>query len=570
MTMMSGAQMVVRTLEDLGVEHLFGYPGGAVLDIYDALLESKKIKHILGRHEQGVAHAADGYARATGKVGVCLVTSGPGATNTVTSIATAYMDSIPMVVITGQVFTPLIGSDAFQEVDTVGITRPIVKHSYLCQSALDIPKYIRQAFYLASTGRPGPVVVDIPKDCVRPSALFEYPEADGPVKLRSYNPTRQGHRGQVKRAANMIAESVKPVMLVGGGALLSGAQDEIRSIAKHFNLPVTATLMGMGVYPGSDRQFLGMLGMHGTYEANHAMHNADIVFAVGCRFDDRVTNNLAKFCPNAKIIHIDIDPASISKTVTADIPIVGDAKTVLNQFSEAIGEFSLKENKAAMASWWNEIEKWRQVNCLSYRKDPELIQPQEIIEAVRRATDGKAIIATDVGQHQMFTALYYKFEEPRQFLTSGGLGTMGYGFPAAIGAKVGCPDTDVCLFTGDGSFQMNIQELSTCLEFGIPVKIFILDNHTLGMVRQWQRMFYKGHISSTNLNSNPDFVALAKAYGHEGFRVTDPKELDAAVAKALSMKDRLVIVDIVCNTDAKVLPMQQGGGNMADMFLSED
>ena len=570
MTMMSGAQMVVRTLEDLGVEHLFGYPGGAVLDIYDALLESKKIKHILGRHEQGVAHAADGYARATGKVGVCLVTSGPGATNTVTSIATAYMDSIPMVVLTGQVFSPLIGSDAFQEVDTVGITRPIVKHSYLCQSALDIPKYIRQAFYLASTGRPGPVVVDIPKDCVCPSQLFEYPEQDGPVKMRSYNPTRQGHRGQVKRAANMIAKACKPIMLVGGGALLSGAHEEIRAIAKRFNMPVTATLMGMGVYPGTDRQFLGMLGMHGTFEANHAMHNADIVFAVGCRFDDRVTNNLAKFCPEAKIIHVDIDPASISKTVTADIPIVGDAKTVLNQFKEAFDEFSLQENKEAMASWWDSISAWRSTNCLGYRKDPTLIQPQEIIEAVYKATDGKAVIATDVGQHQMFTALYYKFDEPRHFLTSGGLGTMGYGFPAAIGAKVGCPDAEVCLFTGDGSFQMNIQELSTCLEFGIPVKIFILDNHTLGMVRQWQRMFYKGHISSTNLNSNPDFVALAKAYGHEGIRVTAPEELDAAVAKALSMKDKLVIVDIVCNTDAKVLPMQQGGGNMAEMFLNED
>jgi acetolactate synthase-1/2/3 large subunit len=570
MTMMSGAQMVVRTLEDLGVEHLFGYPGGAVLDIYDALLESKKIKHILGRHEQGVAHAADGYARATGKVGVCLVTSGPGATNTVTLIATAYMDSIPMVVLTGQVFSPLIGSDAFQEVDTVGITRPIVKHSYLCQSALDIPKYIRQAFYLASTGRPGPVVVDIPKDCVRPSQLFEYPEQDGPVKMRSYNPTRQGHRGQVKRAANMIAKACKPIMLVGGGALLSGAHEEIRAIAKRFNMPVTATLMGMGVYPGTDRQFLGMLGMHGTFEANHAMHNADIVFAVGCRFDDRVTNNLAKFCPEAKIIHVDIDPASISKTVTADIPIVGDAKTVLNQFKEAFDEFSLQENKEAMASWWDSISAWRSTNCLGYRKDPTLIQPQEIIEAVYKATDGKAVIATDVGQHQMFTALYYKFDEPRHFLTSGGLGTMGYGFPAAIGAKVGCPDAEVCLFTGDGSFQMNIQELSTCLEFGIPVKIFILDNHTLGMVRQWQRMFYKGHISSTNLNSNPDFVALAKAYGHEGIRVTAPEELDAAVAKALSMKDKLVIVDIVCNTDAKVLPMQQGGGNMAEMFLNED
>ena len=570
MTMMSGAQMVVRTLEDLGVESLFGYPGGAVLDIYDALLESKKIKHILGRHEQGVAHAADGYARATGKVGVCLVTSGPGATNTVTSIATAYMDSIPMVILTGQVGTPLIGSDAFQEVDTVGITRPIVKHSYLCQCALDIPKYIRQAFYLASTGRPGPVVVDIPKDCVRPSMRFEYPEPEGEVKMRAYNPTTQGHKGQVKRAARMIAEASHPIMLVGGGAQLSGAKDEVRAIAKRFNIPVTSTLMGLGVYPSTDRQFLGMLGMHGTYEANNAMDKADLVFAVGCRFDDRVTNNLAKFCPAAKIVHIDIDPASISKTVNADLPIVGDAKIVLNQFIDAFNEFDLKENTEAMKSWWTEIEKFRHIDCLNYRHDENMIQPQEIIEAVYRATEGKAIIATDVGQHQMFTALYYKFDEPRHFLTSGGLGTMGYGFPAAIGAQVGCPDAQVCLFTGDGSFQMNIQELSTCLEYGIPVKIFILDNHTLGMVRQWQRMFYKGHISSTNLNSNPDFIALAKAYGHEGIRVEKPSELDDAVKKALSMKDKLVIVDILCNTDAKVLPMQQSGGSMSDMFLSEE
>ena len=547
MTMMSGAQMVVRTLEDLGVDRLFGYPGGAVLDIYDALLESTKIKHILGRHEQGVAHAADGYARATGKVGVCLVTSGPGATNTVTSIATAYMDSIPMVVLTGQVGTPLIGSDAFQEVDTVGITRPIVKHSYLCQCALDIPK-----------------------DCVRPSLRFEYPEQKGPVKLRSYNPTMQGHRGQVKRAAKLLAEANHPVMLIGGGAQLSGATDEVRSIAHRFNVPVTATLMGLGVYPGTDKQFLGMLGMHGTYEANLAMDKADLVFAVGCRFDDRVTNNLAKFCPAAKIVHIDIDPASISKTVNADIPIVGDAKTVLNQFIDAFNEFDLKENETAMKQWWAEIEKWRHIDCLNYRHDENLIQPQEIIEAVYKATDGKAIIATDVGQHQMFTALYYKFDEPRHLLTSGGLGTMGYGFPAAIGAKVGEPDKEVCLFTGDGSFQMNIQELSTCLEFGIPLKIFILDNHTLGMVRQWQKMFYHGHISSTNLNSNPDFIALAKAYGHEGIRIEDPKDLESGVKKALAMKDKLVIVDIVCNTDAKVLPMQQMGGSMSDMFLNED
>jgi len=570
MTMMSGAQMLVRTLEDLGVDTLFGYPGGAVLDIYDALLASKKIKHILGRHEQGVAHAADGYARATGKVGVCLVTSGPGSTNTVTSIATAYMDSIPMVVITGQVGTPLIGSDAFQEVDTVGITRPIVKHSYLCQNALDIPKYIRQAFYLAATGRPGPVVVDVPKDCVRPSQKFEYPEMTDKVRMRSYNPTRLGHRGQVKRAAKLIAEANHPVLLIGGGAQLSGASVEIKNIVERFNLPVTETLMGLGVFPENDRHFLGMLGMHGTYEANQTMDKSDLVLAVGCRFDDRVTNNLNKFCPAAKIVHIDIDPASISKTVNADIPIVGDAKTVLEQFIEVFDEAGYKENVEALKAWWGQINKWRESNCLKYEKNKDLIEPQEIIEAVYEATQGKAIVATDVGQHQMFTALYYRFDEPRHFLTSGGLGTMGYGFPAALGAKIGCPDKEVVLFTGDGSFQMNIQELSTALEFNIPIKIFILDNCTLGMVRQWQKMFYNGNISSTNLNFNPDFVAVAKAYGHEAFRVEKRSELMDTVKKAMSMKDRLVIVDIACNTDAKVLPMQQMGGSMSDMFLNEE
>lgn len=569
MTLMSGAQMLVRTLEDLGVDHLFGYPGGAVLDIYDALLDSKKIHHVLGRHEQGVAHEADGYARATGKVGVCLVTSGPGATNTVTAIATAYMDSIPLVVITGQVGTPLIGSDAFQEVDTVGITRPIVKHSYLCQSALDIPKFLRQAFYLASSGRPGPVVVDVPKDCVGPSRRFEYPE-DQSVVMRSYNPNLQGHRGQIKRAAKLLSEAKHPVLMVGGGAVTSGAAQKIRKLAHDFNLPVTSTLMGLGVFPGTDKLFIGMLGMHGTYEANEAMDKADLVLALGVRFDDRVTNNVQKFCPAAKIVHVDIDPASISKTVNADLPIVGDVDTVLAQLLETIAEQGLTNEKSELENWWKQIEQWRHLDCLRYKTDEKLIQPQDVIKSLYKATAGKAIIATDVGQHQMFVAQHYKFDEPRHLLTSGGLGTMGYGFPAAIGAKVGRPDETVCLITGDGSFQMNIQELSCCLEFNIPVKIFILDNHTLGMVRQWQRMFYRGRISSTSLNSNPDFVALAKAYGHEGFRVEDPAELDSAVKKALSLKDKLVIVDIVCNTDAMVLPMQQMRGSMGDMFLNED
>ena len=569
MELMSGAQMLVRTLEDLGVDRLFGYPGGAVLDIYDALLASKKIKHILARHEQGAAHMADGYARVSGKVGCALVTSGPGATNTVTAIATAYMDSIPMVVITGQVISPLIGSDAFQEVDTVGITRPIVKHSFLCQNALDIPKYLREAFYLASTGRPGPVVVDVPKDCVRPTDKFEYPPM-GEIKMRTYNPTKLGHRGQVKRAAKMLAEARRPVMMVGGGVILGNASSRVRDLAHRFNLPVTSTLMGLGAFPSTDRQFLGMLGMHGTFEANEAMDKCDLVLAIGVRFDDRVTNDVSKFCPAAKIIHIDVDPTSISKTITADIPIVGEADSVLGQFNEAISELQLSCNTEDLEKWWSQINVWRQKKCLAYKKDKNLCQPQEVIEAVYKATDGKAIIATDVGQHQMFTALYYPFDNPRQFLTSGGLGTMGYGFPAAVGAKVAKPDEEVCLITGDGSFQMNIQELSTCFEFNIPVKIFILDNHTLGMVRQWQKLFYGGRISSTNLNYNPDFVALAKAYGHEAILVEKPCELDDAVKKALSMKDKLVIVDVLCNTDAKVMPMQKHKGGMADMFLAEE
>ncbi|MDY6321866.1 MAG: biosynthetic-type acetolactate synthase large subunit [Succinivibrio sp.] len=571
MAMMSGAQMLVRTLEDLAVEYLFGYPGGAVLDIYDALHDSQKIRHVLGRHEQGVAHAADGYARVTGKVGVCLVTSGPGATNTVTAIATAYMDSVPLVVITGQVGTPLIGSDAFQEVDTIGITRPIVKHSYLCQKATDIPKYLRQAFYLASTGRPGPVVVDVPKDCVRPSVKFEYPEPDPQgVRMRSYNPTLQGHRGQVRRAAKMLAEAKRPVLMLGGGVIASGASDKLQEIAKLFRLPVTSTLMGLGAYPGSDPQFLGMLGMHGTYEANLAMDKADLVLAFGVRFDDRVTNNLQKFCPAAKIVHTDIDPASISKTVNADIPIVGDAGIVAGQFLEAFDELKLKRDDQALDEWWGHIAKWKATNCLAYDHDPKLIKPQEVIEAVYKATKGDAVVVTDVGQHQMFAAQYWKFDQPRLFLSSGGLGTMGYGFPAALGAWVGERQKPIVLFTGDGSFQMNIQELSTCKQFHIPLKIFILDNHTLGMVRQWQMMFYRGRISWTDLNDNPDFVAVAKAYGHEGIYVEKPSELEGAVAKALSLKDKLVICDVRCDTDAKVLPMQQGGGSMSDMFMAED
>ena len=570
MAKMSGAQQLVRTLEDLGVEYLFGYPGGAVIDIYDALQHSEKIKHVLSRHEQGACHMADGYARATGKVGCALVTSGPGATNAVTAIATAYADSIPMVVLTGQVATSLIGTDAFQEVDTVGITRPIVKHSFLCKTPQDIPKFVRQAFYIASTGKPGPVVVDIPKDCVgfaSYNSVF-HPLTDDDLKMVTYNPTTQGHKGQIRRAVKQITRASRPIVLVGGGAIVGNACDNLAKFVERFDLPVASTLMGLGAYPKSSPRFLGMVGMHGTYQANNAMAQSDLIFAIGARFDDRVTNNVKKFCPNAKVIHIDIDPSAISKIIEADLPIVGDANTILGQILQMADEMGSEGEKAQLQPWWDYINGLKQFNCLSYKKSEDICHPAQVIEAICKATKGRdVIIATDVGQHQMFTALYYDFEKPRTFLTSGGLGTMGYGFPAAIGAKIAKRDTEVILITGDGSFQMNIQELSTCLEYGVPVKVFILDNHTLGMVRQWQNMFYQGRITQTNLNYNPDFVKVAQAYGHKGFVVGKPSELESTIEKALAMKDDLVVVDVICETAANVLPMQKTAGSMDEMVL---
>lgn len=570
MAKMSGAQQLVRTLEDLGVEYLFGYPGGAVIDIYDALQHSEKIKHVLSRHEQGACHMADGYARATGKVGCALVTSGPGATNAVTAIATAYADSIPMVVLTGQVATSLIGTDAFQEVDTVGITRPIVKHSFLCKTPQDIPKFVRQAFYIASTGKPGPVVVDIPKDCVgfaSYNSVF-HPLTDDDLKMVTYNPTTQGHKGQIRRAVKQITRASRPIVLVGGGAIVGNACDNLAKFVERFDLPVASTLMGLGAYPKSSPRFLGMVGMHGTYQANNAMAQSDLIFAIGARFDDRVTNNVKKFCPNAKVIHIDIDPSAISKIIEADLPIVGDANTILGQILQMADEMGSEGEKAQLQPWWDYITGLKQFNCLSYKKSEDICHPAQVIEAICKATKGRdVIIATDVGQHQMFTALYYDFEKPRTFLTSGGLGTMGYGFPAAIGAKIAKRDTEVILITGDGSFQMNIQELSTCLEYGVPVKVFILDNHTLGMVRQWQNMFYQGRITQTNLNYNPDFVKIAQAYGHKGFVVGKPSELESTIEKALAMKDDLVVVDVICETAANVLPMQKTAGSMDEMVL---
>ena len=568
MEMLSGAEMVVRALEDEGIEHIFGYPGGSVLDIYDALFENSKIEHILVRHEQAAVHMADGYARATGKVGAVLVTSGPGATNCITGIATAYMDSIPLVVLSGQVPTSLIGNDAFQETDMIGISRPVVKHSFLCKEAADIPQAIKKAFYIASTGRPGPVVVDLPKDVQNPAIKvpYQYPEE---VHLRSYNPTKSGHKGQIKRAAKLLAEARKPVMYIGGGAIAANADKQVMRIAELFSLPVTSTLMGLGAFPCSHHQFIGMLGMHGTYESNNAMHHSDLILAVGARFDDRVTNNVAKFCPDAKIIHIDIDPTSIAKIVPVDVPIVGAVDTVLDQMLDAINEMELNTDNEGLADWWEQIDGWRAQRCLSYKTETAVIKPQQVIEALYKVTDGNAIVASDVGQHQMFAALYYPFNRPRQWINSGGLGTMGFGFPAAMGAKLACPDQVVCCVTGDGSIQMNIQELSTCLQYGIPVKIIALNNRSLGMVKQWQKMFYGGRQSHSYMDSLPDFVKLAEAYGHVGIRVDHPDDLEGALEQCFALKDRLVFMDIAVDPDEHVYPMQIKFGAMNDMFLSK-
>ncbi|WP_026971489.1 acetolactate synthase 3 large subunit [Aliagarivorans marinus] len=567
MEKLSGAEMVVRSLQDQGVKHIFGYPGGSVLDIYDALFDSSDIEHILVRHEQAAVHMADGYARATGEVGTVLVTSGPGATNTITGIATAYMDSIPLVVLSGQVPTSLIGQDAFQETDMIGVSRPVVKHSFLVKKAEDIPEAIKKAYHIAATGRPGPVVIDLPKDVQNPLLKFpyEYPKS---VSMRSYNPRLTGHKGQIKRAVKALAEAKRPVLYIGGGAIIADAGEQIMQLANRFNLPVTSTLMGLGAYPSTDKNFLGMLGMHGTYEANMSMHNSDLIFAVGARFDDRVTNNVAKFCPNATIMHIDIDPTSISKTVVADIPIVGSVELVLNQMLECIEEIGAVNDAEAIDAWWQNIAEWRGRNCLSYQTG-ELIKPQQVIESLYKATDGDAYVASDVGQHQMFAALYYPFDKPRRWINSGGLGTMGFGFPAAMGVKLAHPDATVVCVTGDGSIQMNIQELSTCLQYGIPVVIVSLNNRSLGMVKQWQKMFYGGRQSHSYMESVPDFVKLAEAYGHVGIKVDHPSELEEAMQRAISIKDRVVFMDIMVDPEEHVYPMQIKTESMKDMWLSK-
>ena len=570
MELLSGADMLVRSLRDEGVKYIYGYPGGALLHVYDALFREPEITHILVRHEQAATHMADGYARATGKAGVVLVTSGPGATNAITGIATAYMDSIPMVIISGQVPSTMVGTDAFQETDMIGISRPIVKHSFIIKHPSEIPEVVKKAFYIAESGRPGPVVIDVPKDMGTPGEAFEY-SYPKKVKLRSYSPATRGHSGQIRKAAEMLLAAKRPVLYSGGGVILGHASAQLTELAKNLNLPVTNTLMGLGGYPGSDRQFLGMLGMHGSYTANLAMHHADVILAVGARFDDRVINGAAKFCPNAKIIHIDIDPASISKTIKADIPIVGPVDSVLTEMLSILKEIGTKPNPEVVASWWKQIDEWRGNGRLfPYNEgDGVIIKPQKVIETLYEVTNGDAFVASDVGQHQMFACQYYKFDKPNRWLNSGGLGTMGFGLPAAMGAKLNFPDNDVACVTGEGSIQMNIQELSTCLQYDLPVKIINLNNQALGMVRQWQDMQYSSRYSHSYMESLPDFVKLVESYGHVGMKVTELKDLKPMMEEAFKLKNRLVFMDIAVDRSEHVYPMQIKDGSMRDMWLSK-
>jgi len=565
---LSGGEILVQFLHDEGVEYLFGYPGGAVLHIYDAIYQQDKVKHILVRHEQGATHAADGYARATGRPGVVLVTSGPGATNAVTGIATAYMDSIPMVIITGQVATQFIGSDAFQEVDSVGITRPCVKHNFLVKRVEDLAETLKKAFFVATTGRPGPVVVDIPKDVTAPNVKidYEYPES---VSMRSYNPVVKGHPKQIKQAVDIILSAKQPMIYTGGGVVLSDAADELREFVRYLGYPITSTLMGLGAYPSTDSQFLGMLGMHGTYEANMAMHECDVLIAIGARFDDRVTGDTEKFCPQAKIIHIDIDPSSISKNVKVHVPIVGNVKTVLTDINAVLNEKSIKPDKEALDKWWEQIKLWQKEDCLQYDRKSALIKPQFVLEKLYEITNGDAYITSDVGQHQMFTAQFYKFDQPRRWINSGGLGTMGFGLPAAMGVQLAFPDSPVACITGEASIQMCIQELSTCMQYMLPIKIVNLNNRYMGMVRQWQELMYESRYSHSYMDALPDFVKLAEAYGHVGIQITDPKDVESALKEAFTKyKDRLVFLDFITDQSENVYPMIKTGQGHHEMYLA--
>jgi acetolactate synthase-1/2/3 large subunit len=561
---LTGAEIFVRSLEAEGVEFIFGYPGGAVLHIYDALHTQDKVKHILVRHEQAATHAADGYARSCDKPGVVLVTSGPGATNAVTGIATAYMDSIPMVVFTGQVPTHLIGNDAFQEADNIGITRPCVKHNFLVKDVRDLAETIKKAFYVATTGRPGPVVVDIPKDITADKTAFSYPDK---VEMRSYNPVHVGHSGQIKRAVKLMRKARRPIFYTGGGVILGDASESLTELARIMNFPVTNTLMGLGAYPATDPQFVGMLGMHGTYEANMAMHHCDVLFAIGARFDDRVTGHIEKFCPNATIVHVDIDPASISKNVQVDVPIVGCVANVLKAMLKEVKKTDAKSDAVALKDWWQQIDDWRSKDCLKFDRDSDKIKPQFVVETLYKLTNGDAFVTSDVGQHQMWAAQFYKFDKPRRWINSGGLGTMGFGLPAAMGVQFAHPDATVACITGEGSIQMCIQELSTCTQYRLPVKIINLNNGYLGMVRQWQEFFYQKRYAMSYMESLPDFVKLAESYGHVGMQITRPGDVEGALLEMLKLKDRLVFMDFLTDREENVYPMIPAGGGQNEMIL---
>jgi acetolactate synthase-1/2/3 large subunit len=561
---LTGADILVRCLKDEGIEYIFGYPGGAALHIYDALYKQEDVKHILVRHEQGATHAADGYARSTGKPGVVLVTSGPGITNAVTGIATAYMDSIPMVVISGQVPTHLIGDDAFQEVDAVGITRPCVKHNFLVQDVEDLAVTIKKAFHVATTGRPGPVLVDIPKDVTAQKCEYVYPKT---VTMRSYNPVAKGHPGQIRKAVDLMLSAKRPMIYTGGGIVLDNASKTLTELVRLLGYPCTNTLMGLGAYPSNDPLFVGMLGMHGTYEANMAMHDCDVLVAIGARFDDRVTGDVSKFCPHAEIIHVDIDPSQIGKNVPADVPIVGAAGAVMEEMIRLVKASKQKPDKAALDAWWKQINAWRGQNCLDYERDSKLIKPQFVLETLHAITKGEAFVTSDVGQHQMWAAQFYRFDQPRRWINSGGLGTMGFGLPAAMGVQLAHPGATVCCVTGEASIQMCIQELSTCKQYDLPIKIVNLNNRYMGMVRQWQEFFYDRRYSHSYMDALPDFVKLTEAYGHVGMKIEKPGDVEGAIREALKLKDRLVFMDFITDQTENVYPMIAAGKAHNEMHL---
>ncbi|ADC72273.1 acetolactate synthase, large subunit, biosynthetic type [Thioalkalivibrio sp. K90mix] len=563
-TAITGAEIFCRSLQAEGVDVVFGYPGGAVLHIYDALYRQDKVSHVLVRHEQGAVHAAEGYAKSSDKPGVALVTSGPGATNAITGIADAYMDSVPLVVFTGQVPTSLIGNDAFQEVDTVGITRPCVKHNFLVKDVKDLATTIKKAFYVATTGRPGPVVVDIPKDVTAASCEFEYPES---IHMRSYNPTFGGYTGQIDKAVDLILSAKQPMIYTGGGVILGRGSEALTEFTRKLGYPITNTLMGLGGYPASDKQFLGMLGMHGTYEANMAMHHADVLIAIGARFDDRVTGNIEKFCPHAKIVHVDVDPSSISKNVKVDVPIVGEVEPVLRALIKALDAAKAKPDPEALDAWWKQIGEWQSQDCLKYDRDSELIKPQYVVQKFWELTQGDAFVTSDVGQHQMWAAQFYGFDKPNRWINSGGLGTMGVGLPFAMGVQFAHPDATVGCITGEASIQMCIQELSTCYQYQLPIKILNLNNRYLGMVRQWQEFFYQGRYAMSYMDALPDFVKLAEAYGHVGMRIDKPGDVEGAIKEALAQKERLVFLDFITDQSENVYPMIPAGAGQNEMIL---